>query len=196
MSEVDFGGLVYNGLAASHLDHNRHVAKLSDELVWVAIVNPVLEGSRELASVCRMPFSALGREDFSVFGELVARGEERSLKRDALIADRQFVLSAIRAAIRTVKEYFGANVLQSVVYQAFPAIGGEESVERLDVRIDSDLQEWVGGAVGGRVPEEIFATQSIILVIPLRACPCWSHDLRLDARKARQTGRCREQCDR
>lgn len=35
-----------------YLNHDGHVAQFSDELMWISIIDPVLESSREFAAIC------------------------------------------------------------------------------------------------------------------------------------------------
>lgn len=97
------------------------------------------------------------------------------MQRYALVANGQLVGSAPGGAVRAVVEGLGPDVCQSMVYKSFAPIGREERVEGEDVRIDSGLQEGVGTVIGGRVAEEVFAAQGVVLVIPLGGCSCWSH---------------------
>lgn len=136
-----------------HLDHDRHVAKFSYELVWISIIDPIFESSRKLAAVCRMSLSALGWEDLPVLCEFVGRRKKGFLQRHALVANSQFVGCTLRGAVQAVEEGLRPNVRQPMVNQTFASVRGEERIEGLDVWVDGDLEERVGTVVGGRIPE-------------------------------------------
>lgn len=49
------------------------------------------------------------------------------------------------------------------------SIAAEDGVERLNVRIDCQLESRIGGMIGGRIAKQILATQSMELVVPFCA---------------------------
>lgn len=171
---LDFGTLV----GRPHLDHDRHVAKFSNELVWISIVDPVFESRCELAAICRMSLSALGRENLSILCEFVGRRQKGFLQRHAFVANGQFVGCTSRGTVQAIKEGLGPDVCQAMVYETFAPVRGEERIEGLNMWVDGDLEKRVCAVVGRRIPEEVLAAQGVVLVIPLGGRPGWSHGWR------------------
>lgn len=154
----------------TYLEHNWNLTKLSSELDRVAAIETVLEGGRQLASVCDMAFSALRRENFAVFGLLVGGGDLRALKVHILEPDANAVLPLRPSPLVAVEVDLCADVCQTVRQQSGLAIVAKKAVERLDVRVDGSLESRVCRMILGRISEQVLTTESVVFVIPLRAC--------------------------
>jgi hypothetical protein len=160
---------------ATYLDHDGHLAQLSDELLGLAIVDAVFHNRRELAAIRDVPFSALGREDLAPLGKLVGRRNLRPLKRDTLVPDRQLVFACRRCPVIPVEECLRPNLGQRMIEEAGSVVVLEERVEGLDVRVDGQLEGGIGRFVGRGVPEELLAAYRVVLVVPRRVCPFGRH---------------------
>jgi hypothetical protein len=117
-----------------------------------------------------MAFSALCRENFAVLGLLVRRGNLRALEVHILEPDADTVLPLGPGPLVAVEVDLCANVCQTVRQQSGLAIVAKKAVERLDVRVDGSLESRVCRVVLGRVSEQVLTTESVVFVIPLRAC--------------------------
>lgn len=121
-----------------------------------------------------MSFPALSRKDFSILGEFVGGGEERFLKGHAFVADGQLV-SPAQGAGGAVEERLCPDICETMRYEALSSVRREKSVKGLYVWVDSDLQERICAMIGGRVAKEVFATECVVLVVPLGARSSWGH---------------------
>jgi hypothetical protein len=62
-----------------------------------------------------------------------------------------------------------------MVEEAGSAVVSKECVERLDVRVDGELEGGIGRLVGRGVAEELLTAQRVVLVVPGRVCPFGRH---------------------
>lgn len=114
-----------------------------------------------------MALSALCRQNLFVPCELVGGGHLGFGQGNILEPYSQDILSLRSRPIIAIQEGLCTNVCQAVSQYPRLAVVAENLVEGFDVRIDGSLQSRVGGVIFGRIPEEVFTTKRVVLVIPV-----------------------------
>lgn len=109
-----------------------------------------------------MALSALGGQDVAIADrDLVGLGQDRLVEEDIGDLDAESVATTDVLGLGiwvAVEEGLGADFPEGLVEMAALC---EDLVEGVDVRVDGGGQGRVGGAVGGRVLEELLATGGV-----------------------------------
>lgn len=122
-----------------------------------------------------MPLSALGGQNLSVTRHLVGGRDLRPLQSYILDAKGESVPPLGPCFSVAVEEELCPNIRQGVRQQAGLSVVAENAIEGFDVRVNGQLKRGVRGVVLGGVLEEMLATESVVLVVPLRARHRRSH---------------------
>lgn len=148
----------------SYLEHDGHLSELAHRLQPVSIVDPVVHTCAQLSPVADMSLSALGGEDVAVADRnLVRWGQYRLVQEHVHDLDAQSVAAAHVLGLGiwvAIEEDLCANLLDSFVDVA--ALH-KDLVEGVNVRVDGSRERRIGGAVLGRVLEELLASRRVEL---------------------------------
>lgn len=143
----------------SHLEHDGHLPKLAHRLDPVPIVDAVLHTGSQLPPVGDVPLSALGGQHIAVGnGHLVGWRQHRLVEEHVHDLDAQPVAAAHVLGLRVrvaIEEDLCANLPDGFLEVAALC---EDLIERVDVGVYGCGEGRVGGAVLGRVLEELLAT--------------------------------------
>lgn len=159
----------------AYLDHDGHLAQLSDKLLGLSIIDAVLKDGCELPPVRDVPFSTLSWEDLAPLGKLVGGGNLGFLKRDTLVPNRQLVSARRCRSLVSVQKRLGPNLSKGMVEEAGRPVVSKEGIERLNVGINSELEGRIGGPVGWGISKKLLAAKRVVLVIPRRVCALGGH---------------------